>query len=241
MISLPILAAKWKSGKIIQRVIDRKLTYLERAALIELAAAVWKADRSSEDGILLEAGCALGGSAIVIASAKKQMTPFHVHDAFGMIPAPGVQDDQDVHDRYNTIREGKAHGIAGNPYYGYEADLLERVRENFRSTGFAPDQENVTFNKGLFAETINGSEPVKLAHLDGDWYESTMTCLERIIPRLVVNGTIIIDDYAAWSGCRHAVDEYFKGKTDEFDLRMKTRLHITRRLSAHGRSDRHFM
>jgi hypothetical protein len=60
-----------------------------------------------------------------------------------------------------------------------------------------PENENVTLFKGLFSATINGSEPVKIAHLDGDWYESAITC---IIPRLVVNGSIIIDDYAAWSG-----------------------------------------
>lgn len=228
MTLIPSMVARWKSGHIIKEVIGRKLTYLQKDALMELAAAVWKADRTLR-GLIIEAGCALGGSAIVIASIKKKETPFHVYDAFGMIPHPGHKDGQDVHDRYQTIRDGRASGIAGNPYYGYETDLLGRVQENFRTLGLVPENENMTFFKGLFSETINGSEPVKIAHLDGDWYESTMTCLERIIPRLVVNGTIIIDDYAAWSGCRHAVDEYFNGKQDEFEITMKSRLHIRRR------------
>ena len=228
MTLIPSLAARWKSLEIIKEVMVRKLTYLEKGALAELADAVRKANRAPH-GIIIEAGCALGGSAIVIASMKKKETPFYVYDAFGMIPPPGQQDGQDVHDRYQTIRDGRASGIAGNLYYGYETDLLGRVQQNFRSLGYVPENENVIFYKGLFSETINGTEPVKLAHLDGDWYESTMTCLSRIVPRLVVSGTIIIDDYAAWSGCRRAVDEYFNGKQDEFNMTMKSRLHITRR------------
>ena len=37
--------------------------------------------------------------------------------------------------------------------------------------------------KGLFENTIDLDEPVAFAHLDGDWYDSTMICLERIGPR----------------------------------------------------------
>jgi asparagine synthase (glutamine-hydrolysing) len=41
-----------------------------------------------------------------------------------MIPHPGHKDGQDVHDRYQTIRDGRASGIAGNPYYGCETVQL---------------------------------------------------------------------------------------------------------------------
>jgi asparagine synthase (glutamine-hydrolysing) len=55
---------------------------------------------------------------------------------------------------------------------------------------------------------LHVSEPVALAHIDGDWYRSVMTCLRRIEPNLVPGGTLVIDDYRAWSGCKRAVDEY---------------------------------
>jgi hypothetical protein len=70
-------------------------------------------------------------------------------------------------------------------------------------------------------------EPVALAHLDGDWYESTRTCLTRIAPRLVPGGRIVLDDYDKWSGCRAAVDEYFAGR-DGFRFERRSRLHVIR-------------
>jgi len=68
---------------------------------------------------------------------------------------------------------------------------------------------------------------IALLRLDGDWYESTMTCLTRIAPRLVPGGRIVLDDYYAWSGCRTAVDEYFKDR-DGFRLQHGSRLHVIR-------------
>lgn len=62
--------------------------------------------------------------------------------------------------------------------------------------------------KGLFEETIRPTEPIALAHIDGDWYESVEVCLERVWPVLAVGGPMVIDDYAHWSGCRSAVDEF---------------------------------
>jgi hypothetical protein len=60
-------------------------------------------------------------------------------------------------------------------------------------------------------------QPVALAHIDGDWYESVMTCLQRIEPHLSEEGILVIDDYDAWSGCRTAVDEYFADKKTATD------------------------
>ena len=89
------------------------------------------------------------------------------------------------------------------------------------------DERNVELVKGLFEDTIDLDAPVALAHLDGDWYESTMTCLERIAPLLVPGGRIVFDDYYYWSGCRRAVDEYFADR-DGFTLEHRARLHVVR-------------
>jgi asparagine synthase (glutamine-hydrolysing) len=70
--------------------------------------------------------------------------------------------------------------------------------------------------------------PVAFVHIDGDWYESVMTCLTRLAPRLVPGGVLVIDDYDAWSGCRSAVDEYFADRRAEFAFVGKSRLHIVR-------------
>jgi O-methyltransferase len=66
--------------------------------------------------------------------------------------------------------------------------------------------------RGLVQDTLHINEPVCLAHIDVDWYEPVLICLERIEPHLSVGGTLVIDDYLAWSGCQRAVDEYFDRK-----------------------------
>ena len=203
------------------------LTYLKDDNLRELAAMVIDADRGALPGLVIEAGTALGGSAIVMAAAKQAERPMKVYDVFGMIPPPGEQDGPDVHERYATITGGQARGVGGETYYGYRSDLYREVTESFTRLGVPAAEHNVELIEGLFEDTIDLDEPVALAHLDGDWYESTMTCLTRIAPLLVPGGRIVLDDYYAWSGCRAAVDEYFRGR-DGFRREHRTRLHVVR-------------
>jgi O-methyltransferase len=207
----------------IARVRREHLTYLKEENLRELAAMVVDA----VPGLVIEAGTALGGSAIVMAAAKAPERPMKVYDVFGTIPPPGDHDGPDVHRRFATIAAGQAKGVGGETYYGYRADLYEEVTDSFARLGVPASEHNVELIRGLFEDTIEGDEPVAIAHLDGDWYESTMTCLTRIAPRLVSGGRIVLDDYYAWSGCRTAVDEYFKDR-DGFRLQHGSRLHVVR-------------
>jgi asparagine synthase (glutamine-hydrolysing) len=146
-----------------------------------------------------------------------------------MIPPPSDRDDQDAHARYEQIVSGQAAGPKGSAYYGYESDLLAKVRANFAQCGYPVDDHHVSLVKGLYQNALRVDQPVALAHLDCDWYDSVMVCLQRIEPRLVPGGILVIDDYADWAGCRKAVDEYFAGRRGEFEFRIKSRLHIRRR------------
>lgn len=213
---------------IVRAVRAANLTYLKPDALTDLYATLRRVERAGVPGSVVEAGCALGGSAIVLAAAKSPARPLYVYDVFGMIPPPSGHDGPDIQDRYEVIRNGRAAGIGGDRYYGYEEDLLGKVADSFRRHGFPPERHNVHLVKGLFQDTLHPAGPVALAHLDGDWYESVMTCLRRIEPRLSVGGVFVIDDYDAWSGCREAVDEYFADKRDRFRFDKKSRLHIER-------------
>lgn len=62
------------------------------------------------------------------------------------------------------------------------------------------------FDQTLAVTKIN--EPIAILRLDGDWYDSTMVCLESLYPLVAENGIIIIDDYYAWDGCSRAVHDY---------------------------------
>lgn len=214
----------------IVRVVRKKnLTYLDEDALHDLYEAIVSLEQEGLDGLLIEAGCALGGSAIVMATAKSQARQLNVYDVFGMIPPPSEKDDDDVHDRYAEIKAGRSKGLGNDTYYGYEEDLLQIVRDNFEQHDVEPTGHHVQFLKGLFQDTMQLDEPVALAHIDGDWYDSVMTCLERIVPNLHIGGRLIIDDYDHWSGCRKAVDDYFADKRVAFDFVKLNRLHIVRK------------
>jgi hypothetical protein len=213
---------------IVRRVKRQRLTYLSVGALNDLFEAAVAADQTRRPGVFLEAGCALGGSAIVIARAKDQSRPLLVHDVFGMIPAPTDADGEDVQQRYETIRSGQASGLGGDTYYGYEPDLKAKVREAFERFDLPLDENSVRLVEGLFEDTLVGDDPVALAHIDGDWYESVRTCLKRIGPRLSSGAPMVIDDYDMWSGCKRAVDEFLAEHPDEYRPSRRSRLHIER-------------
>ncbi|MFP5418871.1 MAG: TylF/MycF/NovP-related O-methyltransferase [Gammaproteobacteria bacterium] len=203
---------------LIQRLRAKNLTYLSGSKLAKLATACRSIEDARMPGLFLEAGCALGGSSILMASLKNAERPFFIYDVFGMIPAPTADDTPDVHDRYRTIVEGKSVGIGKDPYYGYEKNLYETVQSNLANFGIACDRQSVSLVKGLLQDTLNIKQPVALAHVDVDWYDPVKTCLERIFPHLVVGGSIILDDYHDWGGCRKATDEYLRTVVGQFTL-----------------------
>ncbi len=214
---------------VINSILEYSLTYLDFPALEELYDQVSRIEQENIDGVLIEAGCALGGSAIAITSAKSTTRPLLVYDVFGMIPPPSEKDEEDVHSRYNIIQSGVSDGIGGQKYYGYEDNLIEKVKNNFKTVGFPLEENNVQLIKGLFQDTLTPVSSIALAHIDGDWYESVKVCLERIEPWLALGGVLVIDDYYHWSGCRKAVDEYFLNRQDNYEFIQKSRLHIIRR------------
>lgn len=216
-------------GRCIDEVRARHLTYLTADALWDLALAAMHVESRGIEGVLLEAGCALGGSAVVLAQSKSPERPLLVFDVFGQIPRPSENDGPDVWRRYETIVAGESRGIAGDRYYGYEEDLLGRVERTFFAFGLPLEAHHVRLIKGLYRDTLRLDGPVALAHVDCDWYESVLDCLREIEPRLVPGGTLVIDDYDKWSGCRKAVDEYFEsvGKGN-YQFVHRTRLHVVK-------------
>ncbi len=215
-----------KTDKMIDEVVFLKLTYLSKKALAQLSYYVKIIDKNKIPGIIIETGCALGGSAILIALQKDKQRKFKVYDSFGMMPEPSEFDDDDVHDRFAVIKNGKSKGIGDDLYYGYESDLLQKVKNNFSNFGIDITTESIDLIKGFYEDALIVSEPVALAHIDCDWYESVKLSLERITPHLVKGGYLIIDDYYRYSGCNKAVDEYFKELKNDYKFYKNERLLI---------------
>lgn len=200
----------------ISEIRTRKLTYLSKAKLAAMAYYTSCLEDKPVPGLIIEAGCALGGSSILMASVKNRKREMRVYDVFGLIPPPTEQDTPDVHARYKVIKQGKSKGIGGNEYYGYQDDLESVVLDNFRA--FDVDKRNVILIKGLVQDTLRIDQPVVMAHIDVDWYDPVKTCLERIFPLLVPGGVMIMDDYFDWGGCKRATDEYLQTVNGSYAL-----------------------
>lgn len=75
-------------------------------------------------------------------------------------------------------------------------------------------QHNITILKGIFPEETSTkiwcSDIFKFCHIDVDVYESTKDILDWVLPRMVKNGIILIDDYGwkSCSGVTKVIDEY---------------------------------
>jgi hypothetical protein len=203
-------------SRIISEIRGRHLTYLSKKKLEKLAETCRKIQDFRVHGVYVEAGCALGGSSILIASIKESMRRLQVYDVFDIIPPPSENDTEEVHHRYRVIKSGQSEGIGGDRYYGYQNDLYNTVKANLEGFGIDLDRQNVALIKGLVQETLWVKEPIAFAHIDVDWYEPVKTCLERIFPLLSVGGVMVLDDYHSWGGCKRAVDEYL----DDLDAKV---------------------
>jgi len=210
------------------RIKTNHLTYLATKDLFNLYQAAKEVERAQIEGLFIETGCALGGSAIAIGMAKRKQREFRVYDAFGMIPPPSEKDDADVHARYEQIKSGKSTGLGGNTYYGYTENLQDIVASNLAAHGLPIEESNIKLIKGYFEDTLYITTPVAFAHIDCDWYASVMSCLVQVEPNLSPGGKIVFDDYYEWSGCRIAVDEYFSDKTGYAFTTKGRKLHVTK-------------
>ena len=196
--------------KLIWKVVRKKYTYLSIRRLAALAKAAEQVSQNLPKGIFIEAGCALGGSTAVIAHHKPQNSRFNVYDVFGQIPPPSNNDPETVQKRYTIIATGKAQGIQGDPYYGYQPDLYQKVIQNLQELQIDPQKHHVQLIKGLLQDTLRLHNNVAFAHIDVDWHDPVLCCLERIFPKLMSGGVLIVDDYFDWGGCRQATDRFLE-------------------------------
>jgi asparagine synthase (glutamine-hydrolysing) len=208
--------ATFRLSNLARSVKKQKLTYLSDAKLLRLENALSDAQRT--DGIFVEFGVALGGSAILAAhaaaTARRRFVGF---DTFGLIPPPtSDKDDSKSKKRYEVIASGKASGIGGDRYYGYRDDLYNDVIRAFLRNGLAVDGRMISLVKGLFEDTVPATDLGRIAfcHVDCDWYDPVKFCLNQIAPRLAPQGLILLDDYHDYAGCAQATHEFLSAHPD---------------------------
>jgi O-methyltransferase len=94
---------------------------------------------------------------------------------------------------------------------GEELENCLATESDFRSA-MSLSGARLRVERGWFEDTVPRyaveQRPIALLRLDGDWYDSTMICLEQLFPFVVTNGVVLIDDYYTWDGCARAVHDY---------------------------------
>lgn len=202
--------------KLIQSIINRRLTYLSRGRLSKLLATIRKIEDNKIPGIVIEAGCALGGSAALVISALNHTRAVRLYDIFGMIPEPSPMDPSECHERYRTIISGLSQGLGDDLYYGYVENLLEVTKRNILSIAGHDKCKSVDFIVGDLRSTLSIQEPVAFAHIDVDWFESVDCSIRRIAPNLSIGGGMLIDDFSDWGGCTKAVMRFINENASRY-------------------------
>lgn len=187
--------------------------------------ALWQAVHHVLDqdirGALVECGVWRGGSAMlmILAIQAKMATgarPRNVvlFDTFDGMTEPGPQDQDLQGSTAAELMQGSKGQRVAELVQARAS--LDEVRAAVAATGY--DMRLVRLVAGDVRSTLHEVNTLGLAllRLDTDFYDSTMTELQVLYPRLAEGGLLIVDDYGHWQGCRKAVDAYFNENSDGY-------------------------
>ncbi len=173
----------------------RPYTMVGNSRLRGLYRAVRYVVSNGIPGDIVECGVARGGSAALMGITLKRLganRTLWVYDNFEGLPEPSENDpDWEIAKNYVGTCRGDVEAVTS---LFDKLDILSRCR----------------IVKGLFQDTLRSSDVACIAvlHIDCDWYDSVMACLEHLYKRVSPGGLIQIDDYGFWAGARKAVDEF---------------------------------
>jgi len=152
----------------------------------------------------VECGVAKGGCLSMMKFASGKNNKIFGLDSFEGMPNITNEDIGN----YNKSCPLKDFGKVGDNLSGG----IENVYNTFNCLNL--NMNNVTLIKGFFQDTLQIQEnidkigKIAILRLDGDWYESTKICLDKLYDKVIEGGIIIIDDYGHFIGAKKATDEF---------------------------------
>ncbi|MEQ9374718.1 MAG: TylF/MycF/NovP-related O-methyltransferase [Imperialibacter sp.] len=150
-------------------------------------------------GDIVECGVWKGGMIAGISEVLGDSRSYHLFDSFEGLPPAHEKDGQ------KAVAWQKDNN--GPTYFDNCRAELEDAEAAMRLSG----RTKVKIHKGWFKDTLKdipASTGIALLRLDGDWYDSTYTCLESLFDKVVAGGIVILDDYYHWEGCSKAVHDF---------------------------------
>ena len=158
------------------------------------------------NGEFVEFGCHEGQVGVLmglVMRAVGDVRDVHLYDSFEGLPA---RDRRDGHTPFKA---------------GMLRPSLERLHSNFEEMGLPEPIVHVGWFDQLMPDDIPPT--VAFAHLDGDFYSSTIRALELVYDRLAPNAICVVDDFADpsinphWDllpGVKAACDEFLADKAE---------------------------
>jgi lipopolysaccharide biosynthesis glycosyltransferase len=186
----------------IEQIISNNFTLVSRERLENLYRQCSKFKNTNYS--FVECGVAKGGCLAMIKFASEKNNRIFGFDSFEGMPDITNEDIGD----YNKSNPLSDFGKVGDNLSGG----INSVYTTFDKLNL--DMNNVTLVKGFFQDTLQIQEnidnigEIAVLRLDGDWYESTKICLEKLYDKVIENGVIIIDDYGHFIGAKIATDEF---------------------------------
>ena len=153
-------------------------------------------------GCVVECGVWRGGMSAGMADVLGPERAYHLFDSFEGLP-PAEDRDGEAAKQWQEQQTDK-----NAPRYLDNCRAEMKWAEKAMAMSRAKDVHLV---KGWFNETLPTFVPpcpIAILRLDGDWYSSTMDCLNTLAKYLAPGGIIIMDDYYQWDGCSRAVHDF---------------------------------
>ena len=149
----------------------------------------------------VECGVAKGGCLAMMKFSSGKNNKIFGFDSFEGMPDITSEDLSEEYNKSNIFTD-----------FGNLSGGIDSVYNTFNKSNL--NMDNIKLIKGFFQNTleiqenINNVGKIAVLRLDGDWYESTRICLEKLYDKVIDGGIIIIDDYGHWVGAKKAVDEF---------------------------------
>jgi O-methyltransferase len=154
---------------------------------------------SGLSGCIIECGVWRGGMSAGLAKVLGANRQYFLFDSFeGLPPAKEIDGDAALRWQQNKGSSNYYDNCAAEEKFAKRAMTLSGAR-------------SFHLIKGWFDQTLPGftpPEPIALLRLDGDWYDSTMVCLDSLFHHMAPGGLIILDDYHTWDGCSKALHDF---------------------------------
>jgi O-methyltransferase len=209
----PALAAQYKKDPSKASSLTLKILGIAdtsyRPNFTSLANAIEKT--SKIEGHIIECGVFRGstllGMAHRLALQGRRDARLIGCDSFEGFPAPSKEDALQDGSFHEQALEGVFHDTS-----------YETLSSRISALGYS---QNIRLVKGFFENTLPQLSELKFSvvHLDCDLYQSYMTCLNFLYPRLVPGGYMVFDEYdmaaPVYPGAQKAIDQFFAEKPEK--------------------------